>query len=64
MLTDPEAAGRASSPGTHGWPGAACTEYWVDPGQEVIGILMAQSMMRMDQPVVALEALVYDAIVD
>jgi CubicO group peptidase (beta-lactamase class C family) len=64
VLADPEAAGRASSPGTHGWPGAACTEYWVDPGQEVIGILMAQSMMRMDQPVVALEALVYDAIVD
>jgi hypothetical protein len=30
----------------------------------VIGILMAQSMMRMDAPELALEALVYDALGD
>jgi CubicO group peptidase (beta-lactamase class C family) len=64
VLMDPEAAGRAASAGTHGWPGAACTHYWVDPHQGVIGVLLAQSMMRMDAPDVALQALVYDAIVD
>ncbi len=64
VLMDPAAAGRAASAGTHGWSGAACTHYWVDPRQDLVGILMAQSMMRMDEPDVALQALVYDAIVD
>jgi CubicO group peptidase (beta-lactamase class C family) len=64
VVMDPDAAGRRASAGTHGWAGAACTHYWVDPRQNVIGILMAQSMMRMDAPELALEALVYDALGD
>jgi CubicO group peptidase (beta-lactamase class C family) len=64
VLIDPMRPGGVTSAGTHGWPGAASTHYWVDPVQDVIGVLMAQSMMRMDQPDVALQAVVYEAIID
>ncbi len=30
------------SPGTYGWGGAFCTYFWVDPVEELIGIVMTQ----------------------
>ena len=42
VVRDVGAAGMPASVGTFGWGGAFCTYFWVDPGEEMIGILMAQ----------------------
>jgi CubicO group peptidase (beta-lactamase class C family) len=42
VLQDHGAAGSMQSNGTFGWGGAFCTYFWVDPREEVIGILMTQ----------------------
>jgi CubicO group peptidase (beta-lactamase class C family) len=31
-----------ASVGTYGWGGAFCTYFWVDPREEMIGIVMTQ----------------------
>ena len=64
VLVDPTAAESPCATGTHGWPGAATTHYWVDPANQLLGILMAQSMMRLDTPDEDLKTLVYQAITD
>jgi CubicO group peptidase (beta-lactamase class C family) len=30
------------SKGTYAWRGAACTSFWIDPQEELIGVQMAQ----------------------
>ena len=52
------------SVGEFGWAGAAKTYYWVDPREELVGVLMAQSMMRFDLPDTDFRLLTYQAIVD
>jgi CubicO group peptidase (beta-lactamase class C family) len=42
VLLDHGAAGSMQSDGTFGWGGAFCTYFWVDPREEMIGILMTQ----------------------
>ncbi len=42
VLTDRGAAGDMASEGTFGWGGAFCTYFWVDPVEEVVGIVMTQ----------------------
>jgi CubicO group peptidase (beta-lactamase class C family) len=42
VLLDHGAAGSMQSNGTFGWGGAFCTYFWVDPQEEMIGILMTQ----------------------
>jgi CubicO group peptidase (beta-lactamase class C family) len=42
VLRDRGAAGSMQSNETFGWGGAFCTYFWVDPAEEVIGILMTQ----------------------
>lgn len=42
VMTDPAQAQRPGSVGEHEWGGAAGTSYWVDPAEELIGILMVQ----------------------
>lgn len=34
----------AGSPGEFGWSGAAKTYFWVDPVEEIVGVLMTQHM--------------------
>lgn len=41
---------KPGSVGEYGWAGVAKTYFWVDPVEEIIGILMAQSMMQFDEP--------------
>ena len=61
MLRNPGRRGRsASSAG----PGAAKTQYWVDPKEELVGLFMTQSMMSFDLPELDLRALAYQAIDD
>ncbi len=44
VLVDTAASAAPGSVGTHGWGGAATTQYWVDPQEELIGLFMAQFM--------------------
>lgn len=52
------------SVGEFGWSGAANTHYWVDPQEEVIGILMTQYMAGFDMPEKAFQVLAYQAMVN
>jgi CubicO group peptidase (beta-lactamase class C family) len=53
------------SPGTFGWGGAANTNFWIDPKEEIIGILMLQYMPSDTYPIVAdFRTLAYQALVD
>ena len=50
------------SVGEYGWAGVGKTYFWVDPVEEIIGILMAQSMMQFDMPERDLQVIAYSAI--
>ncbi|MDB3917248.1 beta-lactamase family protein [bacterium] len=55
---------KPGSVGEFGWAGAAKTYYWVDPQEEIIGILMSQSMMQFEKPEVDFQVLTYQALID
>jgi CubicO group peptidase (beta-lactamase class C family) len=42
VVRDIGATGLPASAGTYGWGGAFCTYFWVDPAEEMVGVLMAQ----------------------
>lgn len=52
------------SVGEFGWAGAAKTYYWVDPQEDIVGVLMAQFMMSFDLPEKDFQVLVYQALGD
>ena len=52
------------SVGEFGWGGAAKTHYWVDPQEEMIGILMAQYMACPDLPEKDFQVLAYQAMLE
>ncbi len=52
------------SEGEYGWAGAAKTYFWIDPKEELIGILMAQYMLDFDLPERAFQVLAYQALVN
>jgi CubicO group peptidase (beta-lactamase class C family) len=63
VMMDPAQAGILGSRGEYSWSGAASTGFWVDPQEEVIGLIMTQLMPF--QPLVnALRVLVYQALAD
>lgn len=42
VLEDPGLAGRMGSPGAFGWGGAYFSTYWVDPGERLVAVFLAQ----------------------
>ncbi len=52
------------SVGEFGWRGAAKTYFWVDPQEAIIGLFMAQAMMRFEAPDTDFHVLTYQALVD
>jgi CubicO group peptidase (beta-lactamase class C family) len=64
VLLDRGAAAQIQSEGTYGWGGAFCTYFWVDPKEELIGVLMTQVRpynhirIRQDFSVLANQAIV------
>ncbi|MFN0029055.1 MAG: serine hydrolase domain-containing protein [Acidimicrobiales bacterium] len=64
VMMDPAATGAPGSVGEFGWAGAAKTYYWVDPVEDLVGVLMTQYMVAFDQPEMDLRALTYQAIID
>ena len=55
---------KPGSVGEYGWAGAAKTYYWIDPQEEIIGILMSQSMMQFEKPEADFQVLTYQALID
>ncbi len=43
VVTDAVAAGYRVSDGSYGWDGAYGTHFWVDPKEEIVGLLMIQT---------------------
>jgi CubicO group peptidase (beta-lactamase class C family) len=53
------------SVGNYGWGGAANTNFWMDPKEQMVGILMLQSMPMDTYPAIAdFRILTYQALVD
>jgi CubicO group peptidase (beta-lactamase class C family) len=51
------------SKGTYSWGGAATTIFWIDPEEELVGILMAQMMNNPYQLRLQIKNLVYQAVI-
>ncbi len=65
VLLNPAGAGMIGTTGAFGWGGAANTEFWVDPREQLIAILMTQFMPRDTYPVINdFRVLTYQALVD
>lgn len=53
----------AGSLGNHGWGGAANTHFWLDPVEDLVGIIMLQYMPSGTYPVIPdFRTLVYQAL--
>lgn len=64
-LIDVGQSAAPGSPGEYGWSGAANTYFWIDPVEELIGIIMAQYQPSSYHPLSDLfRAGVYQSIVD
>lgn len=63
-LVDVGASGIPGSVGSYNWEGAASTAFWVDPRQDLVGILMYQRMPNSDRPNELFRSLVYAALDD
>jgi CubicO group peptidase (beta-lactamase class C family) len=63
VMMDVAAAGGWGSVGEHGWSGAATTTFWVDPEQDLTGVVMAQYMLATAAPAQDVRELVHRAIV-
>jgi CubicO group peptidase (beta-lactamase class C family) len=65
VVMDVAQYGNLGSAGMYGWDGAANTRFWVDPAEQLIGILMTQSMpVFHSQLLDDFQVLAYQAIAD
>ncbi len=65
VVTDPGLTGIPMSKGTFSWGGAATTHFWVDPKEELVGIVLTQLLPDGTYPMRQLmQQLTYQAIVD
>ncbi len=62
VLLNVAESGMPGSMGEFGWAGAANTYYWIDPQEELIGILMTQYMVGFDAPEKTFQNLTYQAL--
>ncbi len=64
VILDPAQTGVLNSKGTFGWSGAAATNFWVDPQEQIVGIIMTQLMNNLLNFQADFRALAYQALVD
>jgi CubicO group peptidase (beta-lactamase class C family) len=65
VMMDVAQSGMMGSVGLHGWGGWASTHFWVDPREQLIGILMLQYIPGGTYPITSeFRTLVYQALVD
>ena len=55
---------KPGSVGEYGWAGVAKTYYWIDTQEEIIGIIMSQSMMQFEKSEADFQVLTYQALID
>lgn len=63
VLMNVAESGLPGSVGEFGWAGAAKTYYWVDPKEELVGVLMTQYMAAFDLPEKDFQVLAYSALI-
>lgn len=64
VTLDTAALGRPGSPGSFGWSGAATTTFSVNPAEDLVIVIMAQSMPNDTALMNKVETLIYQALVD
>ncbi len=64
VVMDAAQTGVLNSDGNYGWSGAAATNFWVDPQERLVGIIMTQLMDNMLLFQQNFRALTYQALVD
>ncbi len=64
VVIDPAQTGVTNSLGNYGWSGAAATNFWVDPQEQLVGIIMTQLMDNMLPFQQDFRALTYQALID
>jgi CubicO group peptidase (beta-lactamase class C family) len=65
VTLDPVRAGVPGSAGDHGWGGAASTFFWIDPREELMGLLLTQLIPSSSYPIRGqLKTLAYAALTD
>ena len=65
MMLNVGLSGIMGSAGCHGWGGVANTVFWIDPREQLVGILMAQQVASGVHPIRnSFRTLVYQALVD
>jgi CubicO group peptidase (beta-lactamase class C family) len=65
VMMDVALSGLMGSVGLHGWGGWAKTHFWVDPREQIIGLLMLQHIYEGTHPVATdFRTLVYQALID
>ena len=64
VVLDVRKTGELSSAGTIGWGGAAATTFWIDPQEQLIGVLMTQLMSNPHPFQRQFRVLTYSAIAD
>lgn len=65
VMMDVAQSGMMGSVGLHGWGGWASTHFWVDPQEQLIGILMLQYLPSGTYPITnGFRTLVYQALID
>ena len=64
-VTDTGLTGLPASPGTYGWGGAASTDFFVDPEENLVGMVLTQLLPTGTYPLrPTMEVLTYQAIVE
>ena len=65
VMLDPARAQVIGTAGEYAWGGAASTMFWIDPGEDMIGILLTQLMPSSAYPLRrVMKTLAYQAIID
>ena len=65
ILTDLAQSRILGSVGAYSWGGAASTSFWIDPQEDLFGVLMLQLMFNQDYPIGQdFRVLTYQALVD
>ncbi len=65
VMLDPARAHVMGSPGEYAWGGAASTMFWVDPREELVGVLLTQLLPSSTYPIRRqMRVLTYQSIVD
>jgi len=64
VVMDAPQTGVINSEGNYGWSGAAATNFWVDPQEQLVGIIMTQLMDNMLPFQQDFRALTYQALID